>query len=232
MRDEGRREWNYTLRGMSDRDLLAAAQWACDQSEWQLCINTSERTKGEIDIAQRYPMPWRREIMEAATNAGLDPAFVFGLIRQETRFMGNMRSAVGANGLMQLMPNTAKWAAKKAGIAYRPELITDASTNLRIGSFYLKLVLDSLGGSDPMAAAAYNAGPARPRRWRGGMMLAPEVWTENVPFFETRDYVKKVMTNAAIYAALLGGKGPQLRPRLGPQIGPRDGEQPPAPDMP
>ena len=232
LRDEGRREWNYTLRGMSDRDLMAAAQWACEQSDWQLCINTSERTKVEIDIAQRYPMPFRRDIVEAATNAGLDPAFVFGIIRQETRFMGNMRSAVGANGLMQLMPATAKWAAKKAGITYRPELITDSSTNLRIGSYYLKLVLDSLGGSDPMAAAAYNAGPARPRRWRGGLMLAPEVWTENVPFFETRDYVKKVMTNAAIYAALLGNKGPLLRPRLGPQIGPRDAEQPPAADMP
>ena len=232
MRDEGRREWNYTLRGMSERDLLAAAQWACDQSEWQLCINTSERTKVEIDIAQRYPLPYRRDIVEAAANAGLDPAFVFGLIRQETRFMGNMRSAVGANGLMQLMPATAKWAAKKASIPYRADMITDSSTNLRIGSFYLKLVLDSFGGSDPMAAAAYNAGPARPRRWRGGLMLAPEVWTENVPFYETRDYVKKVMTNAAIYAALLGNKGPQLRPRLGPQIGPRDAEQPPAPDMP
>ena len=232
LRDEARREWNYTLRGMSDRDLMAAAQWACDSSDWQLCINTSERTKTEIDIAQRYPMPFRRDITEAASNAGLDPAFVFGLIRQETRFMGQMRSAVGANGLMQLMPATAKWAARKGGIAYRPDLIADPSTNLRIGSFYLKLVLDSFGSSDPMAAAAYNAGPARPRRWRGGMMLAPEVWTENVPFHETRDYVKKVMTNAAIYAALLGNKGPQLRPRLGSQIGPRDAEQPPAPDMP
>ncbi len=232
MRDEGRREWNYTLRGMGDRDLMAAAQWACDMSDWQLCINTSERTKIEIDIAQRYPMPFRRDIVEAATNASLDPAFVFGLIRQETRFMGNMKSAVGANGLMQLMPATARWAAKKGGIPYRPELITDPSTNLRIGCFYLKMVLDSLGGSDPMAAAAYNAGPARPRRWRGGVMLAPEVWAENVPFLETRDYVKKVMSNAAIYAALLGDKGPQLRPRLGPQIGPRDAEQPLAPDMP
>jgi soluble lytic murein transglycosylase len=232
LRDEGRREWNFTLRGMSDRDLLAAAQWACDLSEWQLCINTSERTKAEIDIAQRYPLPFRREIVEAATNAGVDPAFVFGLIRQETRFMGNMRSAVGANGLMQLMPATAKWAARKASIPYRAEMITDSSTNLRIGSFYLKLVLDSFGGSDPMAAAAYNAGPARPRRWRGGAVLAPEVWTENVPFYETRDYVKKVMTNAAIYAALLGNKGPTLRPRLGPQIGPRDASLPPAPDLP
>ena len=232
MRDEARREWNYTLRGMSDRELMAAAQWACDMSDWQLCINTSERTRVEIDIAQRYPMPFRRDIVEAATNAGLDPAFVFGIIRQETRFMGNMKSAVGANGLMQLMPATAKWAAKKAAIAYRSDLITDPSTNLRIGSFYLKLVLDSFGGSDPMAAAAYNAGPARPRRWRAGLMQSPEVWAENVPFHETRDYVKKVMTNAAIYAALLGNKGPQLRPRLGPQIGPRDAEQPLAPDMP
>ena len=232
MRDESRREWNYTLRGMGDRDLMAAAQWACDNSDWQLCINTSERTKVEIDIAQRYPMPFRRDIVDAATHAGLDPAFVFGLIRQETRFMGNLRSAVGANGLMQLMPATAKWTAKKAGVAYRPELITDSSINLRLGSFYLKLVLDSFGGSDPMAAAAYNAGPARPRRWRGGAVLAPEVWTENVPFYETRDYVKKVMTNAAIYAALLGDKGPQLRPRLGPQIGPRDASLPPAPDIP
>ena len=232
LRDEGRREWNYTLRGMGDRELLAAAQWACDASDWQLCINTSERTRGEIDIAQRYPLPFRRDIVEAATNAGLDPAFVFGLIRQETRFMGNMRSAVGANGLMQLMPGTAKWAAKKGGIPYRPELIADTSTNLRVGSFYLKMVLDSFGASDPMAAAAYNAGPVRVRRWRGSVMLAPEVWTENVPFFETRDYVKKVMANAAIYAALLGNKGPQLRPRLGPQIGPRDASQPPVPDMP
>jgi len=232
LRDEGRREWNFTLRGMGDRDLLAAAQWACDESDWQLCINTSERTKAEIDIAQRYPMPYRRDILEAANSVGVDPAFVFGLIRQETRFMGNMRSAVGANGLMQLMPATAKWAARKGSIPYRPELITDSSTNLRIGSFYLKLVLDSFGGSDPMAAAAYNAGPARPRRWRGGMMLAPEVWTENVPFYETRDYVKKVMTNAAIYAALLGNKGPTLRPRLGPRIGPRDASLPPAPDLP
>jgi soluble lytic murein transglycosylase len=232
MRGEGRREWNYTLRGMSDRDLMAAAQWANDSGEWQLGINTSERTKTEIDIAQRYPMPFRNDITAAAQGAGLEPALVFGLIRQETRFMAQLRSSVGANGLMQLMPPTAKWAAKKAGIPYQPEMIADLDTNLRLGSFYLRMVLDSFGGSAPMAAAAYNAGPARSRRWRGTLMLAPEVWAENVPFLETRDYVKKVMTNAAVYAALLGNAPPQLRPRLGPQIGPRDAEQPAPPDMP
>jgi soluble lytic murein transglycosylase len=232
LRDEGRREWNYTLRGMGDRELLAAAQWACESNDWQLCINTSERTRGEIDLLQRYPMPYQRDIVAAARGAGLEPAFVFGLIRQETRFMTQMRSYVGASGLMQLMPATAKWAARKGGIAYRPELISDPATNLRIGTFYLKMVLDSFGGSAPMAAAAYNAGPARPRRWRGSANVDPVIWAENVPFAETRDYVKKVMTNAAIYAALQSNRPPLLRPRLGPQIGPHDAEQPPAPDMP
>jgi soluble lytic murein transglycosylase len=145
--------------------------------------------------------------------------------------MASIRSHVGASGLMQLMPTTAKWVAKKGGIDYRPELIADPSTNLRLGTFYLKMVLDSFGGSQPMAAAAYNAGPGRPRRWRGTVMVDPAVWTENVPFFETRDYVKKVTANTAIYAALMSGKAPQLRPRLGPQIGPRDAEQPTA-DLP
>jgi len=228
LRDEGRREWNYTLRGMSDRELLAAAQWACDQSDWQWCINTSERTKVEIDVAQRYPMPFQRDIAASARENGLEPAFVFGIIRQETRFMPALRSQVGATGLMQLMPATARWVAKKGGFDFRPELIAEPSTNLRLGAFYLKTVLDSFGGSQPMAAAAYNAGPGRPRRWRGGLMVEPAIWIENVPFFETRDYVKKVGANTAIYAALLANRPPQLRPRLGPQIGPRDAEQPTA----
>jgi soluble lytic murein transglycosylase len=230
-RDEGRREWNYTLRGMGDRELIAAAQWACELADWQLCINTSERTKVEIDLAQRYPMPFQRDIAAAAQASDLEPAFVFGIIRQETRFMPAIRSHVGAAGLMQLMPATAKWVAKKGGIDYRPEMIAEPATNLRLGTSYLKMVLDSFGGSQPMAAAAYNAGPGRPRRWRGTVMVDPAVWTENVPFFETRDYVKKVTANTAIYAALMTGRPPQLRPRLGPQIGPRDAEQPSA-DLP
>ena len=217
---------------MDDRQLLAAAQWACDAADWQLCINTSERTRGEIDVAQRYPMPFLRDITAAARGTGLEPALVLGLIRQETRFMAQLHSAVGAGGLMQLMPSTARWAAHKGGIDYRPGRLTDPDTNLRLGTFYLRMVLDSFGGSAPMAAAAYNAGPARPRRWRGTLMEDPVVWTENVPFYETRDYVKKVMTNAAVYAALQDGHAPRLRPRLGPPIGPRDAERPAQPDMP
>jgi len=233
LRDEGRREWNYSLRGMSDRQLMAAAQVACDAQDWQLCINTSERTRAEIDIAQRYPTPYRDEIAARAGELGLDAPYVMGLIRQETRFMASLRSYVGASGLMQLMPATARWTAKKYGVDYRPELITDPSTNLKLGTGYLRHVLDAFEGSQPMAAAAYNAGPGRPRRWREGPVLDTAAWAENIPFPETRDYVKKVMSNATIYAALLNGEAPVLRTRLGRMIGPRDANAPePEKDLP
>jgi len=94
-------------------------------------------------------------------------------------------------------------------------------------------VLDDLGGSQPMAAAAYNAGPGRPRRWRDGPVLEPAIWVENVPIHETRDYIKKVVSNATYYAGLLSGKPASLKARLGGPIGPRDTAAPPTnPDLP
>ena len=97
---------------------------------------------------------------------------------------------------------------------------------MRLGTGYLKLVLDDFGGSQAMAAAAYNAGPGRPRRWRDGPLMEPAAWAENMPFSETRDYVKKVLSNTVYYSALLGGKPATLKARLGPQIGPRDAGAP------
>ena len=229
LRDEARREWNFTLRGMSDREMLAAARMACDASDWQLCINTSDRTRSEIDVPTRYPMPFSNEIHAAATAVSLEPAFVFGLIRQETRFMSQLRSSAGATGLMQLMPATAKWVAKRVGMDVnpaRPEQINDPATNLKLGTNYLKMVLDDLSGSQALAAAAYNAGPGRPRRWREGPVLEAAAWAENIPFNETRDYVKKVLSNTSIYAALLNKQPPVLKARLGAPIGPRDATTP------
>jgi soluble lytic murein transglycosylase len=227
LRGEGVREWNFSIRGMSDRELLAAAQLACDREVWDRCINTSDRTRSEIDMDQRFPAPLRQEVSTRAREIGLDPAFVYGLIRQESRFIMDARSGVGASGLMQLMPATAKWTAKKIGMPYSPALITDRDTNLRLGNAYLKLVLDDVGGSQPMAAAAYNAGPGRPRKWREGPVLDAAVWAENIPFAETRDYVKKVLSNAAYYAMTLGGgKGTTVRARLGRPVGPPDPNAP------
>jgi soluble lytic murein transglycosylase len=154
---------------------------------------------------------------------------VYGLIRQESRFVTDARSSVGASGLMQVMPATAQWTAKKLGLRYTPDLITHRDTNLHLGTGYLKLVLDDFQGSQVLAAAAYNAGPNRSRRWREGPVLEPAVWAENVPFNETRDYVKKVLSNAVLYASLLdNGRNQSLKARLGPSIGPREAAAPAA----
>ncbi|MDY0743564.1 transglycosylase SLT domain-containing protein [Paucibacter sp. R3-3] len=224
LRNEGVREWNFSLRGLSDRELLAAAQEACDREVWDRCISASDRTKSEIDLTQRYPTPFRRELLAKTREVGVDPAYVYGLIRQESRFVIDARSHVGASGLMQVMPATAKWTAKKAGIPFSAELMQDREFNIKIGASYLKLVLDDFGGSMAMAAAAYNAGPGRPRRWRDGPLLDAAIWTENIPFNETRDYVKNVLVNTTVYAQLLGADGTAgttLRSRLGKQIGPK-----------
>jgi len=230
LRSEGQREWNFSLRGLSDRELLAVAQTACERELWERCIQTSERTRTEIDLAQRFPMPYRADVLRQSTAVGLDPAYVYGLIRQESRFMMDARSHVGAGGLMQVMPATAKWTARKLGVEFRPDMLHDRDTNLRLGTGYLKLVMDSFDGSQAMAAAAYNAGPNRPRRWREGPQLDAAIWTENIPIWETRDYVRKVLSNATIYAQLMGREGgTQLRDRLGRVIGPAAAS---APDIP
>jgi soluble lytic murein transglycosylase len=226
LRSEGVREWNYTLRGMGDRELLAAAQRACDRELWDRCINTSDRTRDEIDMQQRFPMPFRQQVLAQTQDVGIDPAYVYGLIRQESRFIVDARSHVGASGLMQVMPATARWTAKKIGLDYQPGQITDRDTNLKIGMSYLKLVLDDFAGSQALAAAAYNAGPGRPRKWREGPTLETAAWAENIPLSETRDYVKKVLSNAAYYGALLRGDAVSLAPRLGTGVSRREASAP------
>ncbi|MFZ3141934.1 transglycosylase SLT domain-containing protein [Polaromonas sp.] len=241
LRSEGVREWNYATNlhqksGMGERELLAAAQFACDRQIWDRCINTSERTTTVADFEQRFPMPFQGAVVRHSQAISLDPAYVYGLIRQESRFIMDARSGVGASGLMQVMPATARWTAKKIGLnSFTPDQLNDRDTNITIGTAYLKLALDDLGGSMPMAAAAYNAGPGRPRTWRGQIgspVLDAAIWAENVPFAETRDYVKKVLSNTTSYAAILTGQPQSLKSRLG-TVGPRDAAVPePNKDLP
>jgi soluble lytic murein transglycosylase len=231
LRSEGNREWNYTTNlhtpgGMSDRELLAASDLACSKQVWDRCINTSERTKLAIDFDQRFPMPLKDTVLRRTKEIQLDPAYVYGLIRQESRFIMDAKSVVGAAGLMQVMPATAKWTAKKIGMTnFQPHQITDQEINVTIGTGYLKLVLDDFDGSMPLAAAAYNAGPSRSRNWRKGPVLEAAIWAENIPFNETRDYVKKVLSNTTNYAAIITGQPQSLKARLG-TVGPRNAQAP------
>jgi len=185
-----------------------------------------------MDYGQRFPMPYRDAVVRQSRSIGLDPAYVYGLIRQESRFVIAARSGAGASGLMQVMPATARWTARKIGLAgFTPDQIYQHDTNILIGTSYLKLALDDFQDSMPLAAAAYNAGPGRPRAWRApggvGPTLEGAIWTENIPFSETRDYVKKVLSNTVDYAAILSGKPQSLKERLG-AVGPLP---PDAPDL-
>ncbi|MBU3723556.1 MAG: lytic transglycosylase domain-containing protein [Limnohabitans sp.] len=231
LRSEGNREWNYSTNlhtpgGMSERELLAAADLACSKQVWDRCINTSDRTKTQIDFDQRFPMPLKDTVLRKAKEVQLDPAYVYGLIRQESRFIMDAKSVVGASGLMQVMPATAKWTAKKIGLTnFQVNQLNEHETNVAIGTGYLKLVLDDFDGSMPLAAAAYNAGPSRSRAWRKGPVLEAAIWAENIPFTETRDYVKKVLSNTTNYAAIITGQPQSLKARLG-TVGPRNAQAP------
>ena len=218
LRVEGHREWNWQLRGMSDRELLAAAEYARSLSLLDRMINTSDRTRNEFDFTQRFPSPFRDAMVQYSAPLGLDETWVYGLIRQESRFIMDARSHVGAAGLMQLMPATARYVARKMNVAdFSPARVNERDMNIQLGTGYLKMVLDDLDGNAVLATAAYNAGPGRPRAWRSSLVRPVEgaIFAETIPFNETRDYVKKVMSNTVYYAALFENKAQSLKQRMG-----------------
>jgi soluble lytic murein transglycosylase len=221
--NEALREWLWAIRGLDDRSLLAAAELARVANEPDRAINTAERTVQIHDFAQRFPIPHRDALSAAARQWDLDEAFVYGIIRQESRFMPEARSPVGATGLMQLMPSTARWVARQISMSpFRPDMLVRPEVNLRMGTYYFSRVMTDLG--HPMlATAAYNAGPGRARRWRDERPLEGAIYAETIPFNETRDYVKKVFTNAWFYRHRLTGKPASMRELLGTVPG-RSGE--------
>ncbi|MBL8374456.1 lytic transglycosylase domain-containing protein [Accumulibacter sp.] len=232
LRTEGVREWNWALRRMSDRELLAASEIALRAGNYDRAIAAADRTRSEHDYSLRYLAPYGDQVRPAAQNQALDDAWVYGLMRQESRFITSAKSPVGASGLMQLMPATAKWVANKIGLKdFHQGRVNDTETNLLLGTTYMRLVLESLDNHPVLASAAYNAGPGRARRWRADRPLEGAVYAETIPFNETRDYVKKVMNNSLYYAALFDGKPQTLKSRLG-VIAPRTGGEAKGEDLP
>ena len=232
MRTEAVREWNWSLRGMSDRELLAAAQLAKANQIWDRTINTAERTRDEHDFSLRFIAPYGDQVRPAALNQSLDDAWVYGLMRQESRFIPSAKSHVGASGLMQLMPATAKWVAKKIGLKdFNPARVHDTETNVLLGTSYMRMVMDNLDNHPVLASAAYNAGPGRARKWRADQPLEGAIYAETIPFSETRDYVKKVMINSVYYSAQFNGSPDSLKARLG-VVGARVSDAPKDSDLP
>jgi soluble lytic murein transglycosylase len=217
LRAEAAREWYSVVRDFGDADSLLAAEWMRRKGIWDRSINTAERTKTLHDFALRFQTPYANEIRKAAQAVNVDPSLTFGLIRQESRFWAEAVSSAGALGLMQVMPSTGKWIAQQLNIKdYRPSQLTDINVSTGFGAFYLKNALNNQGGSEVLAAAAYNAGAGRARAWRDDRRaLEGAIYTESILFNETRDYVKKVLANAVWYAHLGMGGETSLKKRLG-----------------
>jgi len=218
LRFEGNREWNWELRNMTDKQLLAAAEYAKRIGLYDRVVNTADRTKQEHDFNLRYPTPYRDELSPIARQIDLNLAWAYGLIRQESRFIISASSSVGASGLMQIMPNTAKYVAKKIGMTnYTNDKLSNTNTNLTLGSNYLNMVLLDLDGSWVLASAAYNAGPSRSKQWREKLTSPTEgaIFAETIPFAETRTYVKNVLSNANYYSSVIQEQTQSLKQRLG-----------------
>jgi soluble lytic murein transglycosylase len=220
-RDEGFREWTFALRGMTDSELLAAAEIARLADIPDRAIATALRTQTIFEHAQRFPLHHLPQVKTVAEATGIDPAWVYAIIRQESRFMVDVRSRAGALGLMQLMPATAKYTAGRLGWApLRLTALSDPETNIMLGSTYLRQVYNDLGDR-VMAIAAYNAGPGRAKRWRADKPLEGAIYAETIPFNETRDYVKQVVANHYYYEARLTGRRLSVKALLG-QVPGRD----------
>lgn len=213
---EAKSEWAMGTQGFDDMQLLAAAEFAARKNWHDLAIVTADKTTQVHDFSLRYPTPYRSFMKQAASQQAIDEAWVYGITRQESRFMDSAKSSVGASGLMQLMPATAKWIANKAGVAdYHHGMIHELETNIALGTYYLRYTLDLMNGQAVMATAAYNAGPSRAKKWQADMPLEGAIYAETIPFSETRSYVQKVMANAHLYSHQLGLKAMPLKQRLG-----------------
>ena len=216
LRTEATQQWIWAIRRFDDRQLLAAAEVARRHEIYDRAIGTADRTVGLHDFGLRYLAPYRDTLKTHTSQLALDEAWVYGLIRQESRFIPDAKSSAGASGLMQLMPGTARWVAQKLGLKnWRWSQVTELDTNIGFGTYYLRYVLDALDGQPVLASAAYNAGPSRARAWRPEAAMEGAVFAETIPFTETRVYVKNVMANATYYAHTFGQQIQSLKQRLG-----------------
>ncbi len=224
MIDEARREWNAALDGMDGPTLGHAARLA-DHWGWhdraQVAMGRALRA-GAPDLPEvRFPLPWREDVLRAASERELDPHWVYGVIRQESLFMHEVRSRVGAVGLMQLMPATATWMGGKLGRKIDPAQLTDVALNVDLGTAYLGHVRDNFDGHQAMATAAYNAGPGRVRQWQPRESALPaDAWIDSIPFDETRNYVQSVLAYTTVFDWRIDGEMIRLSERL-PPVPPR-----------
>ena len=213
------REWNWAVKQARDnRDdslIVAAASRAHDMGWLDRAIYAIDNTDRVDSLALSHPMPHQEEVVRYSRSAGIDPAWAYGIMRQESRFVTTARSNVGASGLMQIMPDTARYIARNLGESYSASRANSGDTNIRYGTWYMGDILGRLNQQPTVATAGYNAGPNDAKRWQPVYgSLAADQYVESIAFPETRNYVKHVMENATVYGSLLGRSQP-ISQRMG-----------------
>lgn len=206
----GKTEWNKALEEMDDKQRLAAAHLA---TEWEMpnwAITALSKASNKNDLILRFPKNYSDYIHREAKVNDLDPEVLFAITRQESAFIPTAKSPAGALGLMQIMPQTGKELAKihREPLRHHSELLKPEK-NIRLGSKYIRMLLDQYQQNHALAAASYNAGPHRVAKWMPEYDMPVDCWIETIPFKETREYVQNVLTYTVIYQQLLG-KTPRL----------------------
>ena len=200
-RVDARREWFQGIRKLNTDEIKQAASMASRWKWYDSAIKTVAKTSHRNDYDLRFPMPYQDLVMNEVKSHGLDPSVIYGVMRRESLFDPLAKSRVGALGLMQLMPATARRVAQSLGLK-KPQQqdILKVENNIRFGTQYFKTVLDQFDDNVVLAAAAYNAGPGNVKKWLPQQQaLSADLWVETVPFKETRNYIQAVLAYATIF---------------------------------
>lgn len=219
---DARREWSAFIARLDERHLQLAAILASRWGWHDRAILTVARTEHDSDLDLRFPMAYQDLVHESAQQNAIDPAWVYGVVRQESAFMPDARSSAGAMGLMQLMPQTARLTARMLNTSIKSKFdLLDAGKNIKLGTAYLRFMLEENNGHEALATASYNAGPHRVKRWMPDTEFPADLWVELIPFRETREYVRRVMAYTTIFDQRLDGQHKSLAERM-PVIIPAD----------
>lgn len=203
---DARREWIFALKGKNPQQMRAAAIIAHDMG-WHDRAIVAAANAGEFDdLIIRFPLSYSDYITKYSRLRNLDPSWIFALARQESLFMADVGSSAGALGIMQIMPATGRLISSKLGERFTSQYeLLCPETNIRFGTYYLRMRKDELQNNPVLATAAYNAGVHRVKDWLPDKgTLAADIWVENIPFYETRNYIEKVFTYRHIYEKRLG----------------------------
>ncbi|MDQ1363374.1 MAG: Soluble lytic murein transglycosylase, partial [Pseudomonadota bacterium] len=222
---DARREWAQLSRTQDEQGKLAASKLAQLWGWHDRAILTIGKTGHRDDIELRFPLLMQEAVTAWSAKHHVEPALTYAIIRRESAFVVDARSPVGATGLMQLMPATARNVAKQLRVPYNgPKSLLSSDTNIRLGTGYLGQMLKHLDDQPALAAAAYNAGPHRVHSWRPDQTMEAVRWVETIPFTETREYVSNVLTYTVIYQHKLENSYTRLTERM-PPVTPRGGNR-------